>query len=110
MMPGVTLKEVRDADAPQALKMPVAFLLHEDLDVITPSRDFGFRAFKLVAWADKNGRFPWRLIALDHHADPNNKGIDLRRFGDWNQRVPIGMIRDRLTLRNKAAALGRNGS
>jgi len=50
--------------------------------------------------------FNWRLIALHHYGDPKNSGTNLRRFGDYNQDVPIGMIRDRLTRVGKAAALG----
>lgn len=50
--------------------------------------------------------FNWQLIALHHYGDPKNSGTNLRRVGDWNQGVPIGQIRDRLTRQNKAAALG----
>jgi hypothetical protein len=53
--------------------------------------------------------FSWHLIALHHYGDPKNTGTNLRPFGNWNQGVPIGLIRDRLTRLGKADALGRYG-
>jgi len=59
-MPGVTFKEIRDAivDAytPQSLEETLLFLMNERLEVITPPVDFGHRVFKLVEWAELNGR------------------------------------------------------
>jgi hypothetical protein len=59
-MPGATFQEIRDAivDAytPQSLEETLLFLMNERLDVITPPADFGYRVFKLVEWADMNGR------------------------------------------------------
>jgi len=52
--------------------------------------------------------FNWRLIALHHYGDPKYSGGD-RRHGDWNQGVPIGQIRARLTRLGKADALGGDG-
>ena len=54
--------------------------------------------------------FDWRLVALHHYGDPKTNGTNLRKFGDYNQGVPIGVIRDRLTRRNKADALGGDGN
>jgi hypothetical protein len=60
MMTGVNMREIYDAIldsyTPQALEASVAFLLNERFDVITPPGDFAFRVFKLVEWADLNGR------------------------------------------------------
>jgi hypothetical protein len=52
--------------------------------------------------------FNWHLIALHHYGDPKYSGGDRRR-GDWNQGVPVGLIRDRLTRLGKADALGGDG-
>ena len=43
----------------------------------------------------------WHLIALHHYGDPAQG-----HPAEWNQGVPIGLIRDRLARLNKAAALG----
>ncbi len=60
MMPGVTFQEIRDAIvdayAPQSLEETLLFLMNERLDVVTPPADFGYRVFKLVQWAEMNGR------------------------------------------------------
>jgi hypothetical protein len=53
--------------------------------------------------------FNWRLLALHHYGDPKNSASNLRRFGNWNQGVPIGQIRGRLTRLGKADALGGDG-
>ncbi|MFL5341422.1 MAG: trypsin-like peptidase domain-containing protein [Gemmataceae bacterium] len=54
--------------------------------------------------------FDWGLVALHHYGDPKANGSNLKPLGNWNQGVPIGMIRDRLTRQNKAAALGGDGN
>lgn len=116
---------VPDAAPPIPEKMPVIIAQHPDgqpmklaLDTDAVDRGRGL-------WLNANGTrvryatnteggssgspcfdFDWRLVALHHYGDPKNNGTNLRRFGDYNQGVPIGKVRELLAKRNKAAALG----
>jgi hypothetical protein len=116
---------VPDAAPAFAPKMPVIIAQHPDgqpmklaLDTDAIDKDKGF-------WLNTPGTrvryatnteggssgspcfdFGWKLIGLHHYGDPKNNGSNLQRFGDYNQGIPNGMIRDRLARRGVAAALG----
>lgn len=93
MMPGVSMKEIRDAilDAytVPALEQSVAFLLNENLDVITPPGDLGFRAFKLVQWADMNGR-DVELVQVLGKDRPKNAKVQ-QAYKKYGMAVPVAV-------------------
>lgn len=108
--------------APPSLtrQMPLAVLQHPnqeslklalDTEGVTEVNPSGTRVrYKTNTEAGSSGApcfdLKWNLVALHHYGDPAFDGFT--RLGDWNQGVPIGMIRDRLTRLGKADALGGN--
>src|SRR5438128_647987 len=93
MMPGVNMREIRDAilDAynAQTLQMSLAFLLNEQLANITPPGPFDFVVFSLIQWADQNGRDVELVQALGKDRPRNARMQQVYR--KYGMAVPVGV-------------------
>jgi hypothetical protein len=86
MMPGATMEEICDAliDAydPPSLTMALKFLMNVRLDVIIEPGAWNWRVFKLVEWADMNGR-DVELVHATGRSRPTNAKVQAvyRKYG-----------------------------
>ena len=93
MMPGVSMREIRDAivDSYTADKLDeaVRFLLNERLENIAPPGDTPHRVFKLLEWADMHGRDAELVQALgkDRPRSPRMQQV-VKKYG---MAVPVAV-------------------
>lgn len=101
-----------------ARQTPIAILQHPrreslklalDTEGVTEVNSLGTRVrYKTNTEGGSSGSpcfdLKWNLVALHHYGDPAFHAFT--KAGDWNQGIPIAMIRSRLTRLGKASALG----
>src|SRR5436190_12840956 len=93
MMPGVSMKEIRDAilDAygPLELRDSVRFLMNEPLHNITMAPTFPNQVFELIDWADRQGRDVELVQALAK--DRPKKPLMQQIYKRYGMAVPVGV-------------------
>jgi hypothetical protein len=93
MMPGVSMKEIRDAilDAygPLELRDSVRFLMNEQLHNITMAPTFQHQVFELIDWADRQGRDVELVQALAK--DRPKQPLMQQVYKKYGMSVPVGV-------------------
>ncbi len=109
MWPGLTLKEIRDviADAfdEDSLSEALRFYLDVKLANITAGGAFGHRAFKLLEWAEMNGREIELLQALGKY-NPGNTKVQQILLKKSGMVVPVGLQTGGVATKRTDAADG----
>jgi hypothetical protein len=93
MMPGVSMKEIRDAIldayAPLELRDTVRFLMNEQLHNITMATTFTTQVFELIDWADRQGRDAELVQSLAKERP--KKPLMQQIYKKYGMAVPVGV-------------------